>query len=98
MAEKLAFEKARGNRGGVDGDEGAVGARAVRMNRPRHQFLARAALSLNQYRRVRGSYLANELKDLLNFRAASYDVVFQGNLRAQRKILLAQLLPMPQVL
>src|SRR3974390_3146091 len=98
MPKELAFEKARRNRGRVDGDKRAIGARAIRMNRARYEFLAGAALSLNQHCGIRGSYLANELKNLLNFLAASDDIMLEGDLRAQRQILLTQLLPMPQVL
>ena len=52
VAEELALQQCVGNGGAVDGHERLVGARAVGMNGPRHQFLAGAALAANQHRAV----------------------------------------------
>ena len=52
VAEQLALEQRRGNRGAVDGDERPVAARAQRVERAREQLLAGAALAAQQHRGV----------------------------------------------
>src|SRR5262249_25509097 len=48
VAEQLALEQGFAERGAVDRDKGSAGARAIAMNRPSQQLLARAALTENQ--------------------------------------------------
>ncbi len=50
MAEQLALEQGLGDRGAVDGQEGAGRAATVLVDCPGHQFLARAALAQDQRR------------------------------------------------
>jgi hypothetical protein len=65
VAEQLRFEQVFGNRGAVDGDERSVVARAERVQRPREQLLAGAALALEQHRRVGGRRAVQRLRHLL---------------------------------
>ena len=53
VAEELGLEQVVGNRRAVDRHERAVGPRAQRVQRPREQLLARAALPFEQHRRIR---------------------------------------------
>ena len=50
MAEELRFQKVDGNGAGVDGHEGAVGARGGGVNRFRDQFFSSAAFPADQHR------------------------------------------------
>ncbi len=65
MAEKLAFEKIRGNGDAVYRHEGA-GTAAERMNRPRNELLTGAGLALDQHRRWRRRHPANDVIHLLH--------------------------------
>ena len=49
VAEQFRFEQILGDRGGVDGDERLVGARAVAVQGTRHQFLAGAGFAVDQH-------------------------------------------------
>ena len=56
MPEQLALEEALGDRRAVDGDERAVGATAVGVQRLGHELLAGAALAGDEHDRVGGSH------------------------------------------
>ena len=71
VAEELALEQLARDRGGVDGDEGRVGARARRVDRARHQLLAGPALAGDQHRHVARRDLAHRLEDLEQLGAAA---------------------------
>ena len=49
VAEELGFGESFRYRGRVERDEALIAPRAVVMNRPRDEFLARAGLPLNQH-------------------------------------------------
>src|SRR5436309_751096 len=68
MAEKLAFEQLRRKRCAMDRDEFVLGPSAQRMNGLGRQFLARAALALNEHRGPRGRDLPDGIVDLLHDR------------------------------
>ncbi|OPZ76724.1 MAG: hypothetical protein BWY77_01837 [bacterium ADurb.Bin431] len=94
MAEKLALEQGLGQGAAVHGDEGLIGAAAALMNRPRHQFLAGAALPADDHRRIGRSHLFNQLVDFLHCSALA-DHVLEGEtlleLHAQVEVLDAEL-------
>ena len=72
VAEELALEKLRGDRRGVHGDEGPARPLAVVMNGPGDQFLARAALAVDQDRGVAFGHPADRLVDLLHGRRIAH--------------------------
>ncbi len=55
VAEELAFEQRLGQRAAVDGNHGHEAPRAQIVNGAGHQFLAGAALAVNQHGRVGGA-------------------------------------------
>src|SRR6185295_16080855 len=63
-AEQLGFEQRLRDRGAVDRDEGLRCPRAQRVNRAREDFFARAALALQQRRRIRRRDLLDRSADL----------------------------------
>ena len=63
MSEEPRFEQVNGNGAGVHGDEGAIGTRRVRMDRVRYEFLACAALAVDENRRSAFGDLGDEFKD-----------------------------------
>ncbi len=73
MPEQLAFEQRGGQRRTVDGDEGALRARAELVDGACHQFLAGAALPLDQHGGARGRHLADHLEDFLHGRRLADD-------------------------
>ena len=62
--EKLAFDQLGWQCRAVDRDEGFVGARAHRMQRPREALLAHAGLACEQHRHLRLCCLAQQLDGL----------------------------------
>ena len=74
VAEQFRFEQIAGNRGGVDGDEGRVAARAVAMQSTGHEFLAAAGFAGDQHRRVGLGEPADRAKDLLHGRRLTEDL------------------------
>ena len=66
IAEQLGLEQGLGDGGTVDGDEGAVAARAGLMNRPRQEPLAGPGLAEDQDRRkaTRAGLTGEQLSDL----------------------------------
>ena len=74
MAEELGLEERLGNRRAVDRDEGALGARAERVERAREQLLARAALALEQHRRVGRRRSIQRDRDLFELRIVADDL------------------------
>src|SRR5881394_2686234 len=61
--------------GAVDGDERARVTGAVRVNRARHQHLARPRLALNEHRGGTGRHVGNRAIDIDHRRALGYDLV-----------------------
>ena len=74
VAEQRRLEQIRRQVAGVDGDERALRARRVRVDRARHQLLAGAALALDQDRRAARRRLDDQVEHLPHPRAAADDV------------------------
>jgi hypothetical protein len=74
VPEELAFEEVLRHRGAVDGHEGPVLARALRVQRPRDEFLARAALAGDEDRRLGVGDARDELAHLQHRLARAEDV------------------------
>jgi hypothetical protein len=75
MAEQLGFRQRFGDCRGVERDEPLVGARAVVVNRPGDELLARAGLTVNQHRAVEGGHQLQCLEDLAHRRTLADDIV-----------------------
>ena len=71
MTKQLAFQQVFRDGAAIDGDKGAVLARAATVNGQRGHFLSRAAFSQNQYRHRRGRHLSNRRKHFLHQRAGA---------------------------
>ena len=92
VAEQLRFRQPLGNRGGVEGNEPLVGARAVMVNGPRDELLAGARFALDQHGAVhRGDQL--ERREQLLHRAVAADDVVEPETVAQLHPQLGVLLP-----
>ena len=94
MSEKLILDEAVGNRRAIDRDHRTLRARRQFVNRPRDDFLAGAALALDQHRRVRGRDLAHYFDDFLDRRILPddpFDLELALHLRSQELILLLQI-------
>ena len=74
VAEEFGFEQVARDRRGVDGDEGRVLARAVAVQRARHQFLAGAGFAVDQHRGVGGGQAADGAEDFLQGSALAEDL------------------------
>src|ERR1041385_7011422 len=66
MTEQFAFDQAFRQGGAVDREERTLSARAQRVQRSRHQFLARTALAGNQDTRLTRAGLLQYGKDFLH--------------------------------
>ncbi len=66
MAEELALHELARDGGHVQGDERPVPALAVVVQRPRHQFLARAGLAIDHDRQIRAHEARQHAVDLLH--------------------------------
>ena len=75
MAEELAFQQAGGNGRAVQFDKRVGVALAKIMDCPGDQFLARARLPVNQYRRPRRSYCFDLAEDTPQHRAVADDLL-----------------------
>ena len=75
VAEQLALQQRVGDGGAVDGDERAFAARAVEVERLRHQLLAGARLAGDQHRRRRTRQPPDEREHLLHDGRPADDVV-----------------------
>src|SRR5882672_4699756 len=73
MSEQLGLEQVLGDRRAVDRDKWTVGPGAQRMQCAREQFLSRAALTLDQYRRVGAGRAMQLLRDLPQLRILADD-------------------------
>src|SRR5207247_6481196 len=71
VAEQLGLQQGVGDRAAVDRDERPVAPRAVRVNGPRQELLARSALALNQHGDVGPRYPAHDREDLAHRRRMS---------------------------
>ncbi len=74
VSEQLRFEQVFRNRRGVDRDERLRRARAVTMQRARHQFLAGARIAGNQHRRMRLRQPADDAEHFLHRRRLTEDL------------------------
>ena len=75
VAEEFGFEQVLGQRRAVDGHEGLVLPRGIEMQRAGDEFLAGAALALDQDGAVGIGDLGDEVVDLLHLRARADDVL-----------------------
>ncbi len=75
VTEQLGLGQALGNRRRVERDEGLVPARAVVVNRPRNELLARAGLALDQDRAVHRRDELEGREDMVHRRAAADDAI-----------------------
>src|SRR5579863_4070003 len=73
VAEKLRFEEVDGNRAGVDGDEGFVGARGRRVNRFGDQLFAGPAFAGDEHGGARGRHLSDKIEHGEHFLALADD-------------------------
>ena len=105
VAEQLRFEQRLGNRRAVDGDERTVRPRAERVERPREQLLAGAALSFEQHGGVGGSRAVQRHGHLLQLRivadnqrrtAALGQLVFQDHVFGRQPALCERALDQQQ--
>src|SRR6266508_1524560 len=72
VAEQLSFQQGVGQSGTVDGDEGAIHARAQAVHGARRQFLARPRFASDQDRRVTVRRVGYQFIDSNHRRAAPY--------------------------
>ena len=79
VAEEFAFEQVLGQRGTVHRDERRALALAVEMQCAGDEFLARAALALDEDRAVGVGDLVDEVVDLLHRAAGADDVLEADN-------------------
>ncbi len=87
VAEELGLQQRFRDCGTVDRDKRAVRARTERMECPRKQFLARAALAFEEHRGVRCRGPMERDRDLLQFRILADDL---GRATARRELLLEE--------
>jgi hypothetical protein len=73
VAEEFGFEQVARNRGGIDGDEGCILARAVAVQCARHEFLAGAGLAVDQHRGMGCRQPADGAEDFLQRSALPED-------------------------
>ena len=79
VAEQLAFDQLRRNRGTVDRDERTGGARAERVNRARDELLAGAVIAGDQDARRRGRDLLDQADHRANRLAGADDLVLRAD-------------------
>ena len=72
VAEKFAFQQVLGKRGTIHGHERPFAARALEVNEPRDEFLARAAFRFNQHVGAGARYLARLFKEARKGRRAAH--------------------------
>ena len=75
VAEELGLGQRLGNRGGIERDEPLIGSRAVVVNRPRDELLARARLPLDEHGAVHGGDELERREEMLHRAVAPDDVV-----------------------
>jgi len=80
VAEEFGFEQVAGNRRGVDGDEGLVGARTVSVHGARHQLLAGARFAGDQHGGARLTQATDRTKDFLHRGRLAEDFRHQSDL------------------
>ncbi len=90
MAEQLAFDQRFRNGGAIDGDEGPIGACAVLVNPPRHQFLAGPVLAADQDPAVGGTGRFDQLTKLFHRRRLSHQLEPSLHFRPQGPVFLLQ--------
>ena len=71
VPKQLALQQVLRNRGGVNRNERLGGARAVTVQRARHQFLAGARFAVDEHRRMRLGKTADGAKHLLHTRCGA---------------------------
>ena len=87
VPEQLAFDQLGGNGRAVDLDERAPPARAERVDRARHQLLARAVLAGDEHAGGRGGDLLDALDHFADRAARAHDLVLLFHLGAQPHVL-----------
>src|SRR5207247_9650376 len=75
MAENLAFQQSRRNRGTIDFYKGAVPPRTEVVNSARDHLFARARLTLNEYSGIDRRHSLNLLKHPFQWGALAYDLL-----------------------
>src|SRR4030095_7001225 len=75
VAEELAGGQLLGESGAIDGDERAIPAGALVVNRPRHKFLPGARLALHHHREIGRRDLPHEPHDQLYLLATPDEIV-----------------------
>src|SRR6185369_14300707 len=75
VTEELALEQRLRDRAAVDRDEGLVRAHTRAVDRTREQFLARAALALDQHARIAGGHALRLRQEIFHQRRARDDVL-----------------------
>ncbi|SVK48402.1 Uncharacterized protein conserved in bacteria [Acinetobacter baumannii] len=90
VAEQLGLDQILGNSGHVQGDERRLGARAVAVQRMRHQLFAGAGFAVDQHADRRTRQPADDAKHVLHRRRFADDVRrrIAGRLAAHRLLLL----------
>ena len=78
VPEEFGLQQRFGQRGAVDGHERPAGARALIVDHPHDEFLAGAALSVDQDRRVQRRDPRRELEHILHGRAAGDELLGRG--------------------
>src|SRR6266849_4304053 len=73
VSEELRFEKVHGDRAGIHGHKGFVGASGGGVNRLGDELLARTALAANEDGGARRSHLGNEVQERLHLVALADD-------------------------
>src|ERR1700722_17554738 len=94
VAEQFAFEQGLGKRAAVDGNKSVGSAGRTDMHGASHQFLASAALAMNQNRAGGRGHNAHRLLQFFDGAARSDDVVERvagGGVAAQREVLFAEI-------
>ena len=90
VAEQLALDQLAGNRRAIDLDKRARRATRLPVQRPRHEFLARAVLARDEDARVGGRHAVNGLDQRAHRVRPPDDLVRLLHHLAQSRVLLAQ--------
>jgi hypothetical protein len=99
--KELRLEDGLGQRRAVHGDKGPLGARRQRVQRPRAQLFAGAALAGEQHRGLRRRHLLNRRRHGADRGAVADDAVGAGDARQlglERAVLVQQPLPLEDAL
>ncbi len=78
VAEQHGFEHVLGNRGAIDGNEQAGGARGAAVNEPGQYFLAGSRLAHDEHRAVAGRDASREVDKPQRTRRARYRICLRA--------------------